>query len=48
MTDRANRTRHRHLLGLAFLGTFLAIGLLYWPLPYRSVDLPNALFTPAL
>lgn len=48
MTNRSNRTGQSHFLGLAFLVTFLAIGLLYWPLPYHSVNLPDALFTPAL
>jgi hypothetical protein len=33
---------------VVWIASFLAVGVPYWPIPYRSVNLPDSLMTPAL
>lgn len=36
------------VLALAFVGSFFAVGLVYWQIPYSQVSLPNAVFGTSL
>lgn len=36
------------MLPVVWIASFLAVGVPYWPIPYRSVSLPDTLMTPAL
>lgn len=45
---RAVKVFRNHALGVAFLACFLAVGVPYWRIPYRTVSLPSTLMTPGL
>ena len=45
---RSKRLNDKHWIASAFGLSFLAVGLPYWLIPYRGVNLPDALIGPGL
>jgi hypothetical protein len=39
---------NNHGLSIAFVASFLAVGVPYWLIPYNKISLPNTLITPGL
>ncbi|MGB7621693.1 MAG: hypothetical protein WBN92_05020, partial [Terriglobia bacterium] len=42
------RPHSRYWLGLAFVISFLAVGISYWKIPYANLSLPHSLIGPGL